>query len=243
MMVGLDRAFKPEWVYRILKICKPGKKYKELEEEFNDIIQVTGLKSKKNILTIIRRHYLKVFKKGGIEYFDNNYLHQLALKYSYSSMKPILLFILIMESEIVQFLQKKINLKFLHNSHIDRKSLLESARERYGDRRVVKYAVGYYLTILSHFGIIKNKGQEYIWETKKFIVGPEILKDIILLYNEITASNEINVIDLRESTALTYIDLSNLENTLRDYNSVYWTYQKRLDANKIIVYRNCFKNS
>lgn len=52
MMIGLDRAFKPEWVYKMLKICKPGTKYKDLEPEFNSIIEIEGLKSKKNIMTL-----------------------------------------------------------------------------------------------------------------------------------------------------------------------------------------------
>ena len=95
MIIGLDRAFKPEWVYKILKLSKPGLHYKDLEPEFNTIIETQGLKSKKNIMTIIRRYYLKLKKVNGFELFDNNYLHDISVKYTFDSIKPLLLFTLL----------------------------------------------------------------------------------------------------------------------------------------------------
>jgi hypothetical protein len=235
MMIGLDRAFKPEWVYKMLKISKPGTKYKDLEPEFNSIIEIDGLKSKKNIMTIIRRYYLKIYRKDGSEYLDENYLHNLAVKYSFDTLSPLLLFALINNCEIAKFLQEKINLKFLHNGSVDRKSLLESAQAKYGDRRVIKYAVGYYITILQYFNVLDPKSKNYDWLNKKFEIPNYLLKEIILLYGSYNNMYELDTQEINNEISLTYIDLSDIENVFREYNSEYWKYQKRLNKNMIIL--------
>lgn len=234
-MIGLDRSFKPEWVYKILKLSKPGLKYKDLEPEFNSIIEIDGLKSKKNIMTIIRRYYLRLHRKEGMEFFDNNYLHDISIKYSFDSIKPILLFTLICRSDIARFIQDKINLKYLHNGHIDRLALYQSTMQKYGDRRVVKYAVGYYLTILEYFDIISINGNKYEWKIKKQNCTNYLIKEMILLYSAFTKKQEINVQDLINDTSFTYVDLSQIEDVLREFNADSWNYQKRIDSNKLII--------
>jgi hypothetical protein len=235
MIIGLDRAFKPEWVWKILRLSTPGISYQELEPQFNYIIEIEGLKSKKNIKTIIRRYYLRLSKRDGKEYFDANYLHELAIKYSFESIKPILLFVLLCKCDIAQHLQEKINLKYLHNGFIDRPELLASARQRYGDRRIVQYAVGYYLTILEHFGIIELTNNKVKWIKKKLDGATYLIKDMILLYAEHESKKEISVQELNNEIAFTYVDLTLLDDVLKEFNSHSWQYQKRLDGNKIII--------
>ena len=100
MIIGLDKTFKPEWVYIILQKAKPNTSYKEKKEDFFDIIEFDGYEAKKKTISIIRRYYLTFNKKNRIEYFNKNYLHTLSRKYSFESMKPILLFTLINNCEI-----------------------------------------------------------------------------------------------------------------------------------------------
>jgi len=235
MIIGLDRAYKPEWVWKILKLSKPGLSYQEVELQFNSIIEMEGLKSKKNIMTIIRRYYLRLNKKEGKEYFDKNYLHDLAIKYSFDSIKPILLFVLLCKCDIARHLQNKINLKYLHNGFIDRQELLESARQKYGDRRIVQYAVGYYLTILHHFGIIEFKDNQVVWVKKKLESANYLIKDMIVVYADHKQKKEINAQELNDEVAFTYTDLTHLDDVLKEFNSRNWHYQKRLDSSKIII--------
>jgi hypothetical protein len=235
MIIGLDRAFKPEWVYKIVKLSKPGLKYKDLEQEFNSIIEVRGLKSKKNIMTIIRRYYLKLQKKEGEEYFANNYLQELSTKYSFDSMKPILIFTLLCRSEVARFIQDKINLKYLHNGNLDRSALYVSTMQKYGDRRIVKYVVGYYLKILEYFDIIKISGKQYEWKSKKMTSTNYMIKDMILLYGAFTKKKELTLQEIVGATSFTFIDLSHIEDVLREFNAEAWNYQKRIDSNRIII--------
>jgi len=94
MIIGLDKTFKPEWVYKILQIAKPNTLYEEKKEEILNIIEFDGYEAKKKASSIIRRYYLLFHKKQGKEYFSENYLHTLAKKYSFETMKPLICIIM-----------------------------------------------------------------------------------------------------------------------------------------------------
>jgi hypothetical protein len=235
MIIGLDRSFKPRWVYKILQLSKPGLKFKDLEPEFLDIIEYKGLKSKKNVLTVIKRYYLQL-KRENIEYYlSDNYLHELSIKYSFTSIKPLLLFVLICKCPIAQFIQKKMNLLFVNQEKINSRLLLEQTQKNYGDRKIVKYAVGYYLVILSYFDVLnKNKGN-YSWKNKKIKIPNHIFKEMLLFYSKSIESKEIDVLNIKDDIVFSLFDLSNLENVLMEFNAEDWAYQKRLDSSKIII--------
>lgn len=235
MIIGLDRSFKPKWVYKILQMSKPGVEFKELEPEFFNIIEYEGLKSKRNVLTIIRRYYLQLEKKNRKDVFSNNYLHELSLKYSYKSLKPLLLFVLISKCPIVQFLQSKINRLFSDQEEIDTSILHKHTKKVYGDRKVVKYAVGYYLTILSYFNVLNKEKTKYYWENHKLTIPKHILKEMVIVYAYIHDQLEIDVLRLSDDIAFSVFDLTDLESVLMEYNTQNWIYQKRFDCRKIII--------
>jgi len=235
MIIGLDRSFKPRWVYKILQLSKPGIEYKELKPKFFDIIEYEGIKSKKNVLTVIKRYYLKLEKKGKNYYISENYLHDISHKYSFESFKPLLLFVLICNCPIAQFIQEKINIQFVDQEKINSKLLLDQTKKIYGDRKIVIYAVGYYLTILSYFDILNKSRSGYTWKSKKLNVPNYIIKEMLLFYAKSIERNEIDILDIQYDIAFSLFNLSNLENILMEYNALDWVYQKRLDSNKIII--------
>lgn len=240
MIIGLDRSFKPIWVYKILQLSNPGIGLNEVKEEFLDIIEYEGKKSKENVLTIIKRYYLKLERKNKKYYFDENYLQDLSLKYSFESMKPILLFVLLVNCPIAQFLQSKINVLFIDKETIVNKVLHEHAKETYGDRKIVKYAVGYYLTILNEFEIFNKEKNKYHWQNKKLNVPNHILKEMLILYSQLRDDFEIDINFIRGETPFSLFNLNNLESVLMEYNSNDWVYQKRFDSKKIII-KNKYK--
>ena len=235
MIIGLDRSFKPQWVYKILQLSKPGVEFKVLEPEFLNIIEYEGLRSKANVLTVIKRYYLQLDKKGKKYYISDSYLHDLSIKYSYKSLKPLLLFVLICNCPIAQFMQNKINILFINQEKINSKLLLEHTKKIYGDRKIVKYATGYYLTILSYFEVLNKEKTVYTWKNKKLKVPDYVFKEMLILYAKIVDRNEIDVMNIHNEVAFSFFDLSNLENILMEFNSLDWVYQKRLDSSKIII--------
>ncbi|MFA0847814.1 MAG: hypothetical protein ACC614_09590 [Methanobacterium formicicum] len=235
MIVGLDRSFQPKWVYKMLQLAEPGLEFKKVEPQFLDLVEYSGSKSKINVLTVIRRYYIQIVKKDGKEYFGDNYLHNLSLNYSYNSLKPVLLFVLINECPIAQFLQSKINLLFIDQEFVESKVLHKHAKKIYGDRKVVTYAVGYYLTILSYFDILEKHKNSYSWKKRQLMVPDHILKEMLILYSHINDRYEIDVLRISDDVAFSLFDLSNLENVLMEYNGKEWAYQKRVDTKKVII--------
>lgn len=235
MIIGLDRAFKPEWVYKILKLAKPGREYSEIEPDIFGIIEYDGIKSKKNTMTIIKRYFLETEKIKGKEIIKENYLHDLSLKYLYESLKPVLLFVFLCKCEIARFIQKKINLMFGNNGEFDSKVLLYQVIKAHGDRRSTRYAVMYYLTILSYFDILNKTGKDYSWKTHRIYCPEYIIKEMIILFANSIHQNEIKVSQINEEVAFSLYDISRIEDVLREYNSKNWIYQKRLDSARIII--------
>lgn len=234
-MVGLDRSFKPKWVYKMLQLAKPGLEFKKVEPQFFELIEYSGSKSKKNVLTVIKRYYFQITKKEGKEYFLDDYLHYLSKKYSYESLKPVLLFVLINRCSLANFLQYKINLLFSDQNLIDSKILHKQAKKIYGDRKIVSNAVGYYLKILSYFDILNKNKSNYSWNQKQIKVPDHILKEMLILYSHIHDRYEIDVLRIQDDVAFSLFDLSDLENVLMEYNGNEWAYQKRIDTKKIII--------
>ena len=70
---------------------------------------------------------------------------------------------------------------------------------------------------------------------KKLDCPGYLLKDMVLLYGAYLNLKEINTQEMVNSIPFTYITTSEIENVFREYNSTDWAYQKRLNANRIII--------
>lgn len=236
MIVGIDRSFKPEWVYKILRLCVPGEKFTgEIENEAFQIIEYSGKRSKSNVLAVIKRFYLNLERKSDGLWVLDNYLHDLSLKLSFNDIKPILLCVLLNNCEIANFLQSKINTFFINKNQVDVEILKKLAIDAYGDRSNVKKAVNYYLTILSYFNVLDKVKKKYFWKNKKLILLDVTLKEMLIEYSFLRDNFEIDLDNIFGNVEFSLFNLSNLEIVLMKYNSVNWVYQKRPNSKKIII--------
>ena len=235
MIVGIDRSFKPIWVYKILQMCVPNVEYSTIEKEILDVVEYKGNRSKENVVSVLKRFYLRLEKRGTKLWTTNNYLHYLSKEFSLESMKPILLFTLIQNCEMVQFLQNKLKTMFIDQEIIEPSIIQKYAKDEVGDRSNVKKAVNYYLTILSYFDILEKEGRKFKWKNKKLILSNHILREILVTYAFLRDIYEIDVTEIQENIAFSLFDLSNLETVLMEYNNEYWAYQNRFDSKKVIV--------
>lgn len=245
MIVGIDRSFKPIWVYKILQLCTPYIEYSTIENNLLDIVEYKGLRSKENVLKVLKRYYIFLEKKEGFGkklWTTNNYLHHLSKELSFESMKPILLFTLIQKSEMAQFLQTKLKIMFIDQDIIEPTIIQKYAIEELGDRSNVKKAVNYYLTILSYFDILEKDGRIYKWKNKKLLLSNHILREILITYAYLRNNYEIDITQIQGNIEFSLFDLSNLETVLMECNNEYWIYQNRFDSKKVIVKKEIVKN-
>ena len=242
MIVGIDRSFKPMWVYKILQICVPNIEFSTIEQEVLDVVEYKGVRSKSNVVSVLKRYYLHLERRENKLWTTNNYLHHLSKELSFESMKPILLFTLLHGCEMAQFLQNKLKTMFIDQEIIDPLIIQKYAKEEFGDRSNVKKAVNYYLTILSYFDILEKKGNKFKWLTKKLTLSNHILKEILITYAYLRDNYEIDIDELHENIAFSLFDLSNLETILMEYNKKCWAYQNRFDSKKVIVKKEMLNN-
>ena len=235
MIVGIDRSFKPIWVYKILQMCIPNIEYSEIEYDVLDVVEYKSDTGKKKVLQVLKRFYLRLEKRGKKYWTTNNYLHYLSKELSLESMKPILLFTLLQECGMAQFLQNKIKIMFIDQEIIDPLIIQKYAKEEFGDRSNIRKAVTYYLTILSYFDILKKEGQKYEWLNKRLILSNHVLREILITYAYLRDNYEIDVHEIQENIVFSLFDLSNLETVLMQYNNEYWVYQNRFNSKKVIV--------
>ena len=235
MIVGIDRSFKPFWVYKILQMCTPDIEYSTIEPEVLDVVEYKGVRSKSNVVSVLKRYYLDLERKDNKLWTTNNYLHYLSKELSFESMKPILLFTLLQRCEMAQFLQNKLKTLFIDQEIIDSSVIQKYAIEEFGDRSNVKKAVNYYLTILSYFDILEKEGRKFKWVNKRLILSDHILKEILITYAYLRDNYEIDISEIHNNIAFSLFDLSNLETILMKYNSESWVYQNRFDSKKVIV--------
>ena len=81
MIVGIDRSFKPIWVYKILQKCVPNVEYSTIEDEILDVVEYKGVRSKINVVKVLKRYYLYLEKREGTGnklWTSENYLHYLS---------------------------------------------------------------------------------------------------------------------------------------------------------------------
>lgn len=245
MIVGIDRSFKPMWVYRILQMCVPNVEYSTIEDEILDVVEYKGNRSKINVVKVLKRYYLNLEKRPGSGnklWTTNNYLHHLSKQLSLESMKPILMFTLIQNCEMAQFLQNKLKTMFSDQEIIEPIIIQKYAKDEIGDRSNVKKAVNYYLTILGYFDILEKEGKKFKWLNKKLVLSDHILKEIIITYAYLCDNYEIDIEEVQENIAFSLFDLSNLETVLMKYNNECWIYQNRFDSKKVIVKKEVVNN-
>lgn len=238
MIVGIDRSFKPIWVYKILQMCIPNVEYSTIENDILDVVEYKGNRSKVNVVKVIKRYYLNLEKRHGFGnklWTTNNYLHHLSKELSFESMKPLLMFTLIQNCEMAQFLQNKLKTMFIDQEIIEPIIIQKYAKDEIGDRSNVKKAVNYYLTILSYFDVLEKEGKKFKWLNKKLVLSDHILKEILITYAYLRDNYEIDISDIQDNIAFSLFDLSNLETVLMKYNNESWIYQNRFDSKKIIV--------
>ena len=244
MIVGIDRSFKPIWVYKILQKCVPNVLYSTIEDEILDVVEYKGVRSKINVVKVLKRYYLYLEKREGTGnklWTSENYLHYLSKDLSLESMKPILAFTLIQNCEMAQFLQKKLRTMFYDQEIIDPIILQKYAKDELGDRSNVKKAVNYYLTILSDFDILEKQGKKFKWANKKLVLSNHILKEVLITYAYLRDNYEIDINEIYDNIAFSILDLSNLEPVLMEYNNESWVYQNRFDSKKVIVKKSVVK--
>jgi len=234
-LIGLDRPVKPEWIYKTLKMVKPGEKPSVYNEPFEHITkELVGKEGKRKVRTIIFRSFIFSFqeKKSVIE---NNMFTEWAKHHTLEYLLPLFLAKLLMDYEITRFITKKIELSFDHTNQLSSVILSQKMIQEYGDREVVRHSVNDFLKTLVHFKIFdKIRSREFRF-IKKYSLSDEQAKDFLLLYAQSFLKSSIIDLSSMEPSILYFFKDMDFENVARKFHGGTWEYIRDVNRNLLLV--------
>lgn len=235
-MIGFDKTIKPKWIYDLLNIIKIDDLPKNYYTPFEDIAQeLIGKESKRKIRTIIFRSFIYSFQNDKTVIKDN-LLIQLSKEKSLDYMKPIYLFKLIFDYEILQFLLKKIKILFDPNQEITTSFLTEKAIKKYGDRDVVKKSISSFIKTLVHFEIIsKTSNKSFIFNNKSVISNDQLLNILSIYSITYLNSKQIELSTFLDNLFDLYI-IPDLYDFASEFNQEKWEYIRDGSRNILLLY-------
>ncbi|WNZ30028.1 MAG: hypothetical protein IAX21_04030 [Candidatus Bathyarchaeota archaeon] len=237
-MIGFDRPLRPEWIHQSLQLWTPNTPLRTFYKDFNKIAyQLYGKEGKRKARTVLFRYFLD--SKGAPSNqvtTDASLLASLSQRLDLKEIKPLYLITLILRSDTLQTILKTL-VRLYPSGTIEAKQLIEKAIGLYGERDVVKRSTRSFLTTLFHFGILNRNGLNYSWK-KKLYCSPKQLAFVITFFCIETGNIELHLEQIKDDPLFALLDLTNLEDCARKYNSKLWSYIRRPSTSKISMYPN-----
>jgi hypothetical protein len=233
-VIGFDRPIRPPWIYESLRISQAGQKLSELNLPFKAIAkELTGKEGKRKARTVLFRIFL--VDRGNKSRVKATQLRELSFKYDLEFMKPIYLFYLLAASEILLVISEHIFRLYDFGKPLNLRFLKEKIVHSFGERDVVKRAVGSFIDTLKHFGVVNNKDKSVILK-HRFKLNEEQACIILRLWSkEILCSPQISLTHLPKKI-FNYFEFPNLKQLAQKYNGVLWDYQHRVKEDSLVVW-------
>ena len=156
-MTGFDRPLKPSWIYNFIKVVKVGDKITDHNEEFNNILwELDGVEGKRKVRTVLSRYFLKTEDNPNSLNVESTSILELCKIYPLEKIRPLLLYYLLMRSEVLRMLTKLIKEIYGDSGEINYDFLRKKTIERFGEKDISARTLRNLLHTLVNFDILKN---------------------------------------------------------------------------------------
>ena len=237
-MIGFDRPLRPEWIHQSLRLWTPNTPLRAFHSDFNKIAyQLDGKEGKRKARTVLFRYFFDFKGRPPNQVtIDFSLLASLSRRLDLDEIKPLYITALILRSDTLQAILKTL-VRLYPSGTIEAKQLIEKSIGLYGERDVVKRSTRSFLSTLVHFGILDSTGLNYSWKNK-LCCSPKQLAYIISFFCIETGCIELQLEQIKNDARFALLDLTNLEDCARKYNSKLWSYIRRPSTSKISLYPN-----
>ena len=239
-MIGFDRPLKPTWIYNFLKLVDIGDILSNHKTEFNSILwELDGEEGKRKVRTVLSRYFLKSEKNPNSKVVEYTPMMELCKKYSLEEIKPLLLYHLLMRSEVIRQLTKMINEIYGPDNDINYFFLRKKVIERFGERDISSRSLRNLLGTLVNFDILKRgNNNKYMWDNRLCINELNACYMLKLYSEEYKKSPQVNLNNL-ESYLFLYFRIPDINKIAKKYNTILWEYSVRLREKMIIFHDYC----
>jgi len=232
---GFDRPLKPSWIYNFIKVLNVGDKFSEHKDKLDSFLtELNGEEGKRKVRTVLTRYYLKSESNPTSKVVEYTPILDVCKNYSLREVKPLLLFFLLMRSNLIRLLTKMIDEIYGYDKDINYLFLRKKIIEKFGERDITSRSLSNFLNTLVNFGILeKNIRNQFKWK-KKLKVDDLNLIFMLKFYSEVfKKSPKININEL-ESYLFLYFDTPDVLKVVKKFNSLLWEYSSRFGTNQIL---------
>lgn len=238
-MIGFDRPLKPRWIHEALKLWRPNTPLREFYEDFDQIVhELSGREGKHKVRTVLFRYFFD-FKSHGANHVttQESPLALISQQSSLDDLKPTHLTVLLNRSRTLQIILENLVRLFPVGETIVTEQLIDKTVEIHGERDVVKRSTRSFLMTLVHFGILKKQAKNYEW-ADRLTCSCRAMACVLVFFCMDNGRVEMELEELRQNLRFRLLDLRYLNNCVKRYNGILWSYIRRPSTAKIILYRD-----
>lgn len=240
-MKGFDRPLKPSWIYEYIKAVNIGDKFSNHKDDLNMILsELEGRAGKRKVRTVLSRYFLKKKSNPRSREVEYTPIIELCKKYPLNKIKPLLLYFLLIRSQLLRELTKVIQNIYGFKKPINQTFLRKKIVEKYGDRDISTRSMNNFLNTLKFFGILdKSNNNKYVWK-ERMKVDEFNACYMLKFYAEEYKNSEKIILDNLESYLFFYFQMPNMIDLARKHNNILWEYSSRLGQRSLII-NNTYK--
>lgn len=236
-MKGFDRPLKPLWIYEFINEVEVGDKIYDHREAFDSILwELDGNVGKRKVITVLSRNYLKKPGNPKGRLVEDVTIIVICKNYPLEKIQPLLLFQLLMRSNMIRILTKMIHEIYGAFNNINQVFLRKKVIEKFGEKDISARSLRNLLSTLVDFGILEKQDKQYQWKTKLKIDELNACYMLKLYAKEFKESPQINLDDMEDYLFL-YFEKPNFSNIAKKFNGIHWDYSIRM-GERIIQFKD-----
>jgi len=235
-MIGFDRPLKPLWIYKFIQAVEIGNKISDYNEEFNTILwELDGKEGKRKVRTVLSRYFLKSEKNPRSKIVEYTPMIEICKLYPLEEIKPLLLYYLLMRSQVLRTITKMIYEIYGTKEDINYLFLRKKIVERYGDRDISARSLRNFLSTLEAFDVLKiDDGNRFSWNKLLNINEMNVCYMLKFYSKEYKKSPLINLDEIEEYLFL-YFKMLDINEIIRKFNGRLWEYSIRVNQKVILL--------
>lgn len=238
-MIGFDRPLKPLWIYKFIQAVKIGDKITDYNDEFNAILwELDGKDGKRKVRTVLSRYFLKSEENPRSKIVEDTPMIEICKRYPLEEIKPLLLYYLLMRSQVLRTITKMIYELYGTKEDINYPFLRNKIVERYGDRDISSRSLRNFLRTLEAFDVLKiEDGNRFSWN--KLLVTNEMnVCYMLMFYSKEYKKSPLISLDEIEEYLFLYFEMPEMNEIIRKYNGRLWEYSIRVNQKVILLNDN-----
>jgi len=207
--------------------------------DFNQIVyELSGREGKRKVRTVLFRYFLDFRGHGPNQVTTQESLLALTSRQSsLDELKPVYLIVLLDRSQTLQKILENLIRLFPFGKTIFTEQLIDKTVKIHGERDVVKRSTRSFLMTLVHFGILKRQTKNYEWMDRLACSCRGMAYTLVFFCRD-NSRIEIDLKEIRQDTRFRLLDLRYLEDCVKRYNGILWSYIRRPSTAKIALYQD-----